>query len=206
MEEALLGPLLMALGVALWSVLHSLLAADRVKDRLKSWLGELFDRGYRLAYNAISVLTLLPLLALAALYPGTLLYRIPAPWVALTLAAQALAGLLIVVALLQTGLPSFLGLRQLVAPDERPRSTLQVTGIYRWIRHPLYTCGLVVIWLSPVMTTGLLVLYLGFTLYVWIGSRIEEQRLEADFGEAYRRYRQQVPAFLPVPGRQWSGE
>lgn len=206
MDEALRGPLLMALGVALWSVLHSLLAADRVKARLKSWLGELFDRGYRLAYNAVSVVTLLPLLALAAAYPGTLLYRIPAPWVLLTMAVQGLAGLLIGVALLQTGLPRFLGLRQLIAPEQRARSTLQVTGIYRWIRHPLYTCGLLVIWLSPLMTASLLVLYLGFTLYVWIGSRIEEQRLETDFGEAYRRYRRQVPGFVPLPGRQWDAE
>lgn len=204
--EALSGPVQVLLGVVLWSVLHSVLAADRVKARLREVFGGLYDRGYRLAYNLISVLTLLPLLALAAANPGAVLYRIPPPWLYLTLALQALAGLLILVALLQTGLPRFLGLRQLLRPGDRSRPALQVTGIYRWIRHPLYTCGLLVIWLSPVMTLSLLVLYLGFTLYVWIGSRIEERRLESDFGEAYRRYRSQVPAFLPLPGRRWSRE
>lgn len=205
-SDILSGPLQTLLAVVLWSVLHSVLAADRVKARLRRRFGSLYDRGYRLAYNLISVLTLLPLLAVAADNPGTVLYRIPAPWVYLTLAAQALAGLLILVALLQTGLPRFLGLRQLLEPDRQPRAQLQVTGVYRWIRHPLYTSGLVVIWLSPLMTISLLVLYLGFTAYIWIGSRIEEQRLETDFGEAYRRYRRQVPAFLPVPGRHWGEE
>lgn len=188
----------------LWSLLHSLLAADRVKALLSRRLGGRYTRGYRLAYNLISVVTLALLMAVAAAEPGTVLYRIPAPWVLLTLAVQAAASLTILIALGQTGLPAFLGLRQLTQPDPEPSAELQVSGVYRWIRHPLYTAGLLVIWLSPVITESLLVLYLGFTLYIGLGSRIEERRLEARFGEAYKRYRQEVPAFVPVPGRHAS--
>ncbi len=203
MPDSLIGPIQTFVGVVLWSVLHSLLIADRVKARLRKLFGQAFERGYRLAFNLISVLTLLPLLAVAAANPGAVLYRIPLPWTLLTGLLQGLAALLILVALRQTGLPSFLGLRQLLQVTPNPGSELQVGGVYRWIRHPLYTAGLVVIWLSPVMTLSLLVLFIGFTLYIWIGSRIEEQRLETEFGEAYRRYRRQVPAFLPIPGRHW---
>lgn len=191
------------LGVVLWSVLHSLLAANWAKALLRKLFGSAFDRGYRLSYNIISVLTLIPVLAVAAARPGAVLYRIPLPWTLLTGLLQLLAGLLILAALLQTGLPTFLGLRQLLRLGPNPGAELQVSGVYRWIRHPLYSAGLVVVWLSPVMTLSLLVLFLGFTLYIWIGSRIEEQRLESEFGEAYRRYRKQVPGFLPVPGRFW---
>ncbi len=190
------------MAVVLWSALHSLLAADWLKARLQRLLGGVARRGYRLAYNLITVLTLIPLLAVPALQPGAVLYRIPAPWLLLTLALQALAALLIAVALLQTGLPAFLGLRQLVRPERGAAPALQVTGVYRWIRHPLYTAGLVIVWLTPVMTTSLLVLFIGFTIYIWIGSRIEERRLETEFGEAYRQYRNAVPGFLPMPWRR----
>ena len=71
----------------------------------------------------------------------------------------------------------------------------------RWLRHPLYTSGLALIWLSPAMTTGTLALFLGFTLYIIIGSQFEERQLAAEFGEPYLEYRRKVPALIPRP---WS--
>lgn len=195
------GPFLTLLAVALWSGLHSLLATDWLKRRLEHSFGLLYRRGYRLTYNLISVLTLLPVLAVAGLLPGPVLYRIPWPWLLVTTAVQLLSALLILIALLQTGLPGFLGVRQLLEPVRDGSDELQVTGVYRWIRHPLYTAGLAIVWLTPVMTASLLVLFIGFTIYIWLGSRIEERRLETEFGEAYRSYRQRVPGFLPIPWR-----
>jgi len=201
MMNAFTGALVALLAVALWGVLHSLLAGPRAKRWLHERIGAPADRGYRLFYNTVAAVTLLPVLAVTARFPGPMLYQIPAPWVFITTAVQLIAVLAIVLTILQTGASSFLGVRQLFEPQGSSVSRLQVSGFYRYIRHPLYTAGLAIIWLSPVMTTSSLALFLGFTLYIVIGSRFEERQLVAEFGEPYLEYRQEVPALIPQPWR-----
>jgi protein-S-isoprenylcysteine O-methyltransferase Ste14 len=201
--DVLTGALLTLLAVAAWGVLHSLLAAPRTKRWMHRRVGPGADRGYRLFYNIVAAVTLLPILAVAALVPGVTLYQIPSPWVLLTTAIQIVALLIIVVAVLQTGATSFLGIRQLLSPQETEAPKLQVSGSYRWVRHPLYTAGLAFIWFSPIMTTSTLALYLGFTLYIVVGSRYEERQLTAEFGEPYLEYRRRVPAIIPRPWRHY---
>jgi protein-S-isoprenylcysteine O-methyltransferase Ste14 len=191
------------IAAALWGVLHSLMAGPRAKQWLHHRIGGPADRGYRLFYNVVAVVTLLPVMAVPARFPGITLYQIPAPWVFLTTAIQMLAILVIVLTVLKTGATSFLGIRQLFSPHGSGAVRLQVSGFYRWIRHPLYASGLIFIWLSPVMTTSTLALYLGFTLYIVIGSRYEERQLTAEFGQPYLDYRQKVPALIPQPWRRY---
>jgi protein-S-isoprenylcysteine O-methyltransferase Ste14 len=73
------------------------------------------------------------------------------------------------------------------------------SGLYRWVRHPLYTLGLAFLWLTPVMTTSLLAFNVGMSVYAVIGSIFEERRLLAEFGTAYLEYRRRVPRLLPRP-------
>lgn len=194
------GPLLTLLLVAAYGALHSLLASRRAKDLARRAFGPAADRGYRLVYNIVATVTLLPVLAVPALDPGPVLYRIPWPWRGLTLAGQGLALLLLLLALRQTDTAAFLGLRQLADP-EPPPSRLVVGGLYRWVRHPLYSAAMLFLWLTPVMTASLLALNLGLTVYFYIGSLFEERKLLAEFGPAYAEYRRQVPRFLPRPWR-----
>ncbi len=201
--DTLTGAVLTVLAVALWGVIHSLLASPRTKERIRDKFGASVDRGYRLFYNAVAGITLLPVLLVPAALPGQTLYQISAPWLYLTTVIQLLAVLAIVVSLLQTGASSFLGFRQLLQSEEPGPARLNVGGLYRWVRHPLYTAGLAFIWLSPVMTTSTLALYVGFTLYILIGSRYEERQLAAEFGEAYEEYRSRVPAIVPRPWRHY---
>jgi protein-S-isoprenylcysteine O-methyltransferase Ste14 len=51
------------------------------------------------------------------------------------------------------------------------------------------------------MTSSLLALYLALTVYIVVGSRLEERRLLAEFGQAYGDYRAVVPALIPRPPR-----
>jgi protein-S-isoprenylcysteine O-methyltransferase Ste14 len=190
-------PGLILLAIATWGVVHSLLASKAVKRLARRWFGDLVDRGYRLVYNLISVITFLPLLALPLILPDRNLYKIPFPWLLLTTAVQLLAALSLVVGLLQTGVMSFLGLSQWVQGSGDGRSELIVHGLYRWVRHPLYTAGLVFIWLIPVMTVNLLVFNLGLSAYLVIGAYFEERKLMGDFGQAYLSYRAQTPMLVP---------
>ena len=136
------------------------------------------------------------MLALPALLTDKGLYSIPSPWIYLTLAGQLLAVVALVIGLLQTGVWSFLGLRQLIRSAEGPY-TFNVTGLYRYVRHPLYTAGLVFIWLTPVMTFNLLALNLGLTIYLVVGAMFEERKLRREFGEAYARYQDRTPMLVP---------
>jgi protein-S-isoprenylcysteine O-methyltransferase Ste14 len=196
----MLGFAVTLVAVGLYGGFHSWLASRRVKTWLDARWPKLEHRYYRLIYNIIAGITLLPVLAVPALFPGTNLYRIDPPWVFVTLLLQAAGVLLVVVGLLQTGPMAFLGLSQLVGVNAS-EETLVVSGVYRYMRHPLYTGGMLVIWLTPLMTSSVLALDLGLTLYLYIGSLFEERKLARSFGMPYGEYQAQVPRFIPRPWR-----
>ncbi len=189
--------------VAAYGVFHSLLASLGAKRLARRAFGPRADRVYRLLFNAIGGLTLLPVLAVPALRPGAVLYRLVMPWSGMALAGQALSVAALAVGLLQTDAWHFLGLRQLSEQKGATPPTLVTTGLYRWVRHPLYTAGLALIWLTPVMTTSLLAFNLALTAYILVGSALEERRLLAEFGSAYADYRRRVPRLIPIPRPPW---
>ncbi len=192
-------PWIILVAMLLYGVVHSILAALSFKARLRQWLGAHTDRWYRLFYNVFATLSLLPVLALPALLPDRTLYRIPAPWSYLAMAGQVAAALMLIVALLQTDVLAFIGLRQLLeGPKPGGKGKLVVKGFYRWVRHPLYTAGLIFIWLTPTMTANLLALYAGVTIYIVIGALFEERKLLHEFGEEYKSYRQRTPMLIPL--------
>jgi len=78
--------------------------------------------------------------------------------------------------------------------------------LYRFVRHPLYLGFLLAFWATPTMTAGHLLFALGMSSYIVLGATLEERDLERVHGESYRRYRAQVPRFLPRPGHRISGE
>ncbi len=90
--------------------------------------------------------------------------------------------------ILQTGLWSFLGLQQAFATPRADSGELVATGLYRWVRHPIYTAGLIFIWLTPVMTANLLALNLGPIIYLVLGALYEERKPVRVFGQEYVRY------------------
>jgi protein-S-isoprenylcysteine O-methyltransferase Ste14 len=114
-----------------------------------------------------------------------------------------LGAAIIVLGIWQADAWSFLGLRQILGLQEQPQTAqLVVSGLYRWVRHPLYTGGLLLIWLLPVMTANLLALFICLSIYLVVGAHFEESRLIHEFGESYLHYRQQVPMLIPFPRKR----
>lgn len=191
---------------AAFSILHSVLASLGAKALARQWLGQRAADGiYRLLYNVVATVTLIPPLLLAVLLPdGPPLWRLPALLLFITRPLQAVALTAMVISLWRVDLPRFMGLRQffrLWAGEAEPRDppVLRTDGLHGWVRHPLYFFSLVVVWHLPVMTPNLLALNLGITAYFWIGSIFEERKLVQDFGEAYRAHQRRVPRLLPTP-------
>jgi protein-S-isoprenylcysteine O-methyltransferase Ste14 len=72
-------------------------------------------------------------------------------------------------------------------------------GAYRWVRHPLYVGWTIAFFAAPTMTAGHLLFAISMTVYMAAASLLEERDLVEFYGEAYRRYRREVPAFVPRP-------
>ena len=188
------------LTIALWGLVHSWLASIPVKEAIRRALGSQAARIYRLAYNVFAVLSFAPILLLVAFDPGPLLYSARPPWLYIMLMGQGAAVVCLGITLLETGAAAFLGLRQLVEGDQPPRLVTQ--GFYRWIRHPLYLFGFIILWLTPRMTLNMLVGYASLSAYLVIGAMFEERKLRREFGEEYTAYRERTPMFLPLASRR----
>ena len=183
------------LSLLLWGMIHSILASNAFKQWLTRLVGQRLMRGYRLSYNAFSLLSFLPILYLVAALPDAPLYSVPAPISYAMFLGQGLAALLLLVGVLQTDTLAFVGLRQLIQ-EERPAKFV-TNGLYRLVRHPLYTAGLLFLWLSPQVTVNSFTLYVGATVYILIGAYFEERKLAREFGTAYTEYRSKTPMLIP---------
>jgi methanethiol S-methyltransferase len=181
--------------IALWGIIHSLLASTGFKNSLRRALGDTFMRFYRLLYNIFAVVSIAPVLYLMVTLPDKTLYQVSAPWNYLMLAGQALSVLFLFVAVLQTDLLSFTGLRQLI--EEEKTGNLVTSGLYRSVRHPLYTFSLLILWFSPTMTVNSFIVYASLTVYILIGIFFEERKLLREFGKAYAEYKSSTPMLFP---------
>jgi protein-S-isoprenylcysteine O-methyltransferase Ste14 len=78
--------------------------------------------------------------------------------------------------------------------------TLNTSGIYSIVRHPLYL-GNFFMWVGPALLTGQFWFILSFCFFYWIYyERImfaEEQYLRGKFGDTYLNWAANVPAFIP---------
>lgn len=208
--DLLLGHLLLAAGWISFGAVHSALAGEGVRCRLPARLGPY----YRIGYNCVAALHLALVLWLeqAALF-GRVDVDWPAPLQWALWGVMGIGAIVIVAALLRYDLGAFSGLTEAQAairqsrkaqpgdtspadPDVEP---LRTDGLNRYVRHPLYTGLFLFVW-GRVTDDQTLATALWASLYLVIGSRFEERRLEHLYGEAYARYRRQVPAFFPRPG------
>jgi len=83
--------------------------------------------------------------------------------------------------------------------SNRPGKQQQIMakGPYRWVRHPLYLFLIVIIWSCPVLTLDRLIFNIMWTVWIVIGTYLEDQDLHREFRSQYREYSSQVPMLIP---------
>ena len=150
------------LTVAFWGFFHSFNASFGVKDFYRRVVGEGFMKFYRLFYNFMAVITFLPILILLFLLPSEVIYQIPSPLNYLMIAGQMIFASFLIAAIFQFGILYFLGLRQLTEAESKRE--LVTDGLYRHIRNPFYAFFLLFLWLTPVVTINLFMVYLALTV------------------------------------------
>jgi protein-S-isoprenylcysteine O-methyltransferase Ste14 len=187
--------------IALWGVIHSIAASVGFKESVRRRSGSGFMKFYRLLYNVFSVVSFAPILYLMVRLPDQALYSVPAPLSYLMFAGQGISALLLFAAVLQTDTLSFLGLRQLFEEEQAGR--LATTGFYRFVRHPLYTFGLLILWLSPDVSVNSFTVCVALTVYILVGAYFEERKLLREFGQEYLDYKSTTP--MLIPGLRFGG-
>lgn len=115
----------------------------------------------------------------------------------------ALAGLVWVV--LSFSLPDFFGDK---APGTPAAGIVRLStgGAFAICRHPLYLFMTLLAAAETYLPLGRALMAAALVIYVPIGSRLEEIKLEQEFGPDYTRYRARTPWLIPTPAsiaRAW---
>ncbi len=191
----------LAIGSVAYFILHSLLASLRVKGFVQQRFPAALP-AYRLLFNALSIILLLPLLWLVHRDPGPLLWAWQGPWHWLTMALSVLAFAGFIWATRAYDMSVFIGLRQWRERQQKAEDpgALHISSFHRFVRHPWYFFALLIIW-SRDQYLNQSVFYALATAYLIIGSRLEERKLVHQYGDAYRHYQRKVPGLIPLPWR-----
>lgn len=94
------------------------------------------------------------------------------------------------------------GLRQVylnLRSEKYSHLPFRIIGLYRLVRHPIMLGFVIAFWATPQMTLGHLVFAIATTVYILIALQLEEKDLVTYHGDAYRKYKEQVPMILPLP-------
>jgi len=176
---------------------HSFLAHQNIKKYLiKNWISK---RYYRLGYNFIAIVLLVLLLIYYQSISASSLFE--NNWIKTVGFCICLLGMvLLFLALKQYNLAEFSGIQQFKNELSPSPIQLHTSGLNSYVRHPLYLSMLLLIWgyflFQP--TDLFLLTTIIATIYIYVGTLLEEEKLILEFGEQYIKYQQNVSMLFPL--------
>ena len=85
----------------------------------------------------------------------------------------------------------------------RPRfPDMPTTGLFRWVRQPIYVAFALTLWTVPTWTPDQLVVAVSYTAYCVIAPLHKERRFSRLFGDRFAAYQRAVPYWLPWARRE----
>ena len=179
----------------LFGLLHSILAADRVKEPAKLFLKRGY-RFYRIGYSLFATGTLIAVMYYHFTCAALLLWQ-PSFWEKIPAGILVMAGLIIMLLCTKKYFLDLSGIDALLEKKREP--VLQLDGMHMYVRHPLYFGTLLFVWALffyyPYANN--LVSCVCITVYTLIGTWFEEKKLVVEYGDAYRQYQKKVAALVP---------
>lgn len=181
-----------------FGVWHSLFLLPGVRDRLEHWMpGELYGS----LYTIVASTSLLAVCWGWQPLPGVV-YETSGVVAWGLLGAFLASWVMLVYSISLTGLGWQTGMTPLwsyIRQESPPRRRFLTTGLYGWLRHPVYLSFLGLIWFTPRMTTDRALVFVVWTLYVFAGSVLKDRRLIFYIGDRYRAYAANVPGYPFMP-------
>lgn len=185
-----------------WCVLHSAMISVSVTEYLHKRLGLTF-RFYRLFFNIVSGLTLIPVFWYASSVRTEPIFRWDGYWLIIRGLFMGTAALLFFLGAGRYDTAQLLGLKQIREGTSNQGITdageLDTSGVLSILRHPWYLATMLLIWARPLDLSAILVNSI-LTVYLVAGTFLEEKKLEREFGEQYRAYQKRVAGLIPY---QW---
>jgi len=191
------------LAVILWTAycaFHSFLISVRFTTLMTRRLKKYYAF-YRLFYVVISFILLVPLIRFTGELESPVIMTYAAP---LSVARYALmSGALLLFFwsfFFNYDSLSFFGIRQILNFAKPKTAAIPVElkrkGPLGMVRHPMYLALILYLWCQTIRKMDLVINTL-LTLYILIGTWLEERKLVLEFGEAYLLYQRQVPMLIP---------
>ncbi len=191
--------LTVALLTLVWCLFHSLLITRAVQG----WL----ERGWRGWHGFGRIIYILgSALSFALLYwyfqslPARYIWTWPGAWTIVRIAGSLTGLLLMLLGTRVYDQAYFFGFRQAsiyLRGEGAAETVFRRHGILALIRHPYYSGGILILAFGSNYSDVNLIWRSLLIAYLIVGSELEERRLATELGERYRRYRQEVPRFLP---------
>ena len=197
-------------GATAWSINFLLLAQFAIGH---SWL--LSDRGRRfmshlapwglgkpLASTLFAALASIQLLLLFVFWsPSEVLWSAPEGWMRITMTGLYLSSWLVLMkAMMDAGLEiqlGYLGWTSVWKNREPVYKSFARTGLFKYVRQPIYLAFALILWSAPTWTPDHFVLAVLLTAYCLVAPVIKEKRYRRWYGDAFARYQSRVPYWFP---------
>jgi methanethiol S-methyltransferase len=191
--------LILAILLIFWCILHSAMISIAVTEYVKKRLGSNY-RFYRLFFNLISILTLIPVAVFAHSVQTPAIFD----WSGYTRIGQVLligfAGWFFFRGGRHYDIRQVIGIKQIKEGTADIAITdtgeLDTSGVLGMTRHPWYLATMLLIW-GRQMDVSAIVVNVILTLYLVVGTYLEEKKLLREFGENYRNYQKKVSMLIP---------
>jgi len=185
--------------------LHSFLISIRFTNLMARWLKG-FYAYYRLAYVMISFILLVPLIQYSAQLNDQVIVTdgFPLSIVRYVLVSGSLLMFFWAFFFNYDSL-SFFGIRQILDIGKKKKTdhseNIKKKGLLGIIRHPMYFALIIYLWCQTFRVLDIVVNTV-LTLYIFIGTRLEENKLVMEFGDSYIQYQHEVPMLIPFTKRR----
>jgi methanethiol S-methyltransferase len=196
------GCLELALLWTAYCAVHSLLISTRATSFFQRALGTAYSF-YRLFFNIFSLSTLVPLILYSnsPRFRSATLFAWSGNWRIARYSLVFAAVALIISGARHYSMSQFVGLQQI--RDKRSPAALtksgdfDATGILGFVRHPWYVAVFILLWAGD-LNAGTVIVNMVLSMYLVIGTLLEERKLVLEFGDKYREYQAKVSMFIPL--------
>jgi len=192
--------LLIALMWAAYCALHSFLISIRFTSLMKRLL-KAYYAFYRLFYNIISVVLLIPLIIYSIQTEGEAIISYSLPFTIIRYVLISISIMIVLKAFfIDYDFLTFFGIRQLFEfgrkKSQEHSNEIKRNGLLGVVRHPMYFGLMIYLWCQTFSLTDVVINSV-LTIYIIIGTYLEEKKLVLEFGEPYIKYQREVPMLIP---------
>lgn len=193
--------------VLLWTgyvSLHSFLISIRFTNLMTRLLKDYYAF-YRLFYVLVSLILIIPLINYTSQIDNTVIivYEPPFSVIRYILVAGSLIMFFWAFFFDYDSL-SFWGIRQILnfrkTKETNTPGGIKRNGLLGIMRHPMYLALIIFLWCQTFRAVDIVTNTL-LTIYVIVGTILEEKKLVLEFGDEYRKYQREVPMLIPFTKR-----